>query len=86
MCVYLLAKLEVSSIILTSVRRGVILPPQPQNKHLKTQPRLGLREFQILGKHSLVSSLPSIVIFNVKNEKCLSKVYNKGTTKYIRIY
>ena len=62
MCVYLLAKLEVSSIILTSVRRGVILPPQPQNKHLKTQPRLGLREFQILGKHSLVSSLPSIVV------------------------
>ena len=38
MCVYLRAKFEVSSIILTSFRQGVILPPspQPQNKPLKS--------------------------------------------------
>ena len=40
--VYLCAKLEVSSIILTSFRRGVILPP-PKTNHLKSPPRLGLR-------------------------------------------
>ena len=42
-CEYLHAKFEVSSIILTSIRQGVILlPPQPQNEPLKSLPRLGL--------------------------------------------
>ena len=47
MRVYLRAKFEVSSIILTSFRQGVILPPPPptppQNEPLKSPPRLGLR-------------------------------------------
>ena len=45
MGVYLRAKSEVSSIILTSFRQGVILPPPtpPQNEPLKSPPRLGLR-------------------------------------------
>ena len=43
--VYLRAKFEISSIILTSFRQGVILPPPPplpQNEPLKKPPRLGL--------------------------------------------
>ena len=43
MCVYLHGKFEVSSIIPTSFRQGVNLPPPPpQNKPLKSLPRLGL--------------------------------------------
>ena len=34
---YLRAKFEVSSIILTGFRQGVILPPPPQNEPLKSQ-------------------------------------------------
>ena len=52
MGVYLRAKFEVSSIILTSFRlgRGVILPhPPPQNETLKSPPRLGLSGKAILG-------------------------------------
>ena len=51
MGVYLCAKFEVSSIILTSFRlgRGVILPPPPQNETLKSPPRLGLSGKAILG-------------------------------------
>ena len=42
MCVYVRAKFEVSSKLLTSFRLGVILPPppQPQNEPLKSPPRL----------------------------------------------
>ena len=44
MSVYLHAKFEVSSIILTGFRQGVILPiPQPQKEPLKSPPRLGLK-------------------------------------------
>ena len=43
MCVYLRAKLWVSSIIVTSFRKGLILPlSPPQNEPLKSPPRLGL--------------------------------------------
>ena len=42
MDVYLRAKFEVSRIILTSFRQGVILPAPPQNELLKSPPRLGL--------------------------------------------
>ena len=46
MDVYLRAKFEVSSIILTSFRQVVILPPPPppppQNETIKSPPRLGL--------------------------------------------
>ena len=50
MSVYLRAKFEVSSIILTRFRKGVILAPPPptpvlfsrQNESLKSPPRLGL--------------------------------------------
>ena len=49
MGVYLRAKREVSSIILTGFRQrgggGVILPPPPpQNEPLKSPPRLGLNK------------------------------------------
>ena len=39
-------KVQFSSIILTSFRQGVILPPPPtpQNEPLKSPPRLGLKE------------------------------------------
>ena len=47
MYLYLRNKCQVSSIILTSFRQGVILillnpPPQPQNETLKSPRRLGL--------------------------------------------
>ena len=43
MCVYLRAKLWVSSIIVTSFRKGLILTlSPPQNEPLKSPPRLGL--------------------------------------------
>ena len=52
MDVYLRAKFEVSSVILTGFRRGgegVILPsPPPQNEPLKSPPRLGLRESLVI--------------------------------------
>ena len=48
MDVYVRAKFEISSIILTGFSQGVILPPPPipQNEPLKSPPRLGLRQFQ----------------------------------------
>ena len=50
MCVYLLSKFEVSSVILASFRKeGVIslsLPP-PQNEPLKSQPGLGLKKIEM---------------------------------------
>ena len=60
MGVYLHAKFEVSSIILTSFRQGVevILPPPspPQNEPLKSPPRLGLSlSFPIRGSIELVT-------------------------------
>ena len=48
MDVYLRTKFEVSSIILSSFRQGVILlpppPPAPRNEPLKSPPRLGLTD------------------------------------------
>ena len=53
MCVYLLTKFQVSTIILTSFRQGVISPPPPpppppapssQNAPLKSPLRLGLMD------------------------------------------
>ena len=55
MGVYVRAKFEVSSVILTSFRqrgRGVILPPTPlpptQNEPLKNPPRLELTKFTVV--------------------------------------
>ena len=51
MCVNLRTKFQVSCLILTSFRQGVILPPPPlphpppQNEPLKNPPRLGLNAF-----------------------------------------
>ena len=60
---YLRAKFEVSSIILTSFRQGVILPPSPpQNEPLKSPPRLGLIwKIHFLFKCDLNSYLASIL-------------------------
>ena len=45
MGVHLRTKFEVSSIILTGSRQGVILAPlPPQNEPLKSSPSLGLNE------------------------------------------
>ena len=41
---YLCAKFEVSSVILTGFRQGVILSPPPQNEPLKSPLRLGLKK------------------------------------------
>ena len=42
MCVYLGTRFQVSSIILTSFRQGVILHSPPQKEPLKSPPKLGL--------------------------------------------
>ena len=49
MCVYLLTKFQAPSIILTSFRQGVTLPPPLllKNEPLKSPPRLGLNGFLI---------------------------------------
>ena len=58
MGVYLRAKFQESSIIVTSFRQGVISSPTPpQNKPLKHPPRLGLMES---GIKSIQESLVSI--------------------------
>ena len=50
MCVFLRTKFQISSMILTSFRKGreVILntPPPPQNEALKSPPRLGFNLLQ----------------------------------------
>ena len=47
MCVYLHTKFEVSSLILRSFRRGNFIPP-PEKEHLKSPPRLGLKDIFLL--------------------------------------
>ena len=54
MIAYLRAKFQVSSIILTSFRQGVIPPtPSPQNEHLKSPPKLVLKNIKPTAKFSL---------------------------------
>ena len=51
MGVYLCSKFEVSSIILTGLRQGVILPPPPtptSKRTPKSPPRLGLKRPQAI--------------------------------------
>ena len=47
MCVYLRAKFEVSSIILTNFRQRLIPPATPQTEPLKSPPILGLIMFYL---------------------------------------
>ena len=72
MGVYLRAKFEVSSIILTSFRQGVILPPPPipQNEPLKSPPRLG---FKFLRNANYGNKISKYVERNIY--KC-TKVFN----------
>ena len=88
MCVCLRAKFEVSSIILTSLRKEVILPPStpPQNKPLKSPPRLGLKRaigvntFNLAAKLDLASFKASVDKLDVDKLKTapgdLSKLNN----------
>ena len=63
MCAYLHDKFEVFSIILTSFRRGLILPsPLPQNEPLKSPPRLGLNT--AVFKHKLLIQHINIAQFS----------------------
>ena len=61
MRVYLRTKFQVSSVILTSFRQGVNLPPTPppQNKPLKSPPRL------VLKKRSVISQRRCFAYINV---------------------
>ena len=47
MCAYLRTKFQVSSLILKSFRRGNFIPP-PEKEHLKSPPRLGLKDIFLL--------------------------------------
>ena len=65
MCVYLRAKCQVSSIILTSFRQDVILLPKPQNEPLKISPRLGINS--LLPKDVLLdTTILSISVFFIE--------------------
>ena len=66
MGVYLHAKFEVSSIILTGFRWGVIPPPQPQNEPLKSPPRSGLKA-KFLGSDVLFCFISACNFGNLKN-------------------
>ena len=55
MCVYLHAKFEVSSIILTSFRQGVILPPPTSKRTPKKHTKIRVKETNH-EKSSLTSS------------------------------
>ena len=79
MCVYLLTKFQVSSIILTCFRRGNFTPPPspPQNEPLKSPPEVGLRTplegcfckyiFIVMSKYLRHMNLPTILIRLYKN-------------------
>ena len=80
MGVYIRTKFEVSSMILTSFRQGVILSPSPQNEPLKSPPRLGLKdnfpydvasekmlsESQINANFLIIHSLSNLGVFKWK--------------------
>ena len=72
MGVYLLAKLEDSSLILTGFREGGVIlpaPPRPQNEPLKSPPRLGV---------SLRDNLPRIktgvYVINLDDKKVKKRI------------
>ena len=65
MGVYLHAKFEVSSIILTGFRQGGN-PPPPQNKPLKSPPRSGLK-VKFLGSDVLFCFISACNFGNLKN-------------------
>ena len=71
MCVYLRAKFEFSSIILTCFKQGGNSPPPPQNETLKNPPRLGLN----LGASQIDS------IFSAKAEKSVSMIFLNNQDK-----
>ena len=79
MGVYLGAKSEVSSIILTSFRQdgggGVILPPPPpQNEPLKSPPRLGLKGWLYWSSEQICLQLKVFKYF-LKFKTAVLKIY-----------
>ena len=68
MDVYLRAKIEVSSIILTSFRwgGGYFWPPPPQNETLKSPPRLGL-----------ISTYAQCLKIQLERQTCYEKICDK---------
>ena len=82
MVVYLRAKFEVSSIILTCFRQGVILPtpPSPQNEPLKNPPRLGLNGvlfIQEIPKELILLSMDYDVALRLQNIENIKVKSNK---------
>ena len=72
--VYLRAKFEVSSIILTSFRQGGnFTPPPPQNESLKSPPRLGLNSSKHLNWISLMSYKKHLDDSFYRNELTVAK-------------
>ena len=78
MGVYLHAKFEVCSIILTGFRQGVILspPPSPQNKPLKRPPRLGLRKHYTSSLIFLITQENYLIIFECIDKENLRKIFD----------
>ena len=83
MCVYLRTEFQVSRIILTSFRQGVILtpshPPSMQNEPLKSPPRLGLIYTQGLRYYPFAVDLERCVgrcntLNNLSNKSICSKL------------
>ena len=62
MGVYLCGRFQVSSIILTSFRQGIIYTGPPQNKSLKSSPRSGLKETIEIAVNQIFYKYPDLKI------------------------
>ena len=83
---YLWTKSQVSSIFLTSLRQGVILPypPPPQNEPLKSPPRLELTFFLLTSQfYSLCFLLLSFIKPKINFASPLPIVKNKVINKVV---
>ena len=79
MAVYLRAKIEVSSIILTSFRQGVILPPPPpptQNELLKIPPTLGLKSQHHQKLDNINTKMMDLKTFLCMKHKPFDKIFH----------
>ena len=79
MGVYLHAKFEVSTIILTSFRRGNFIPPPLaalQNEPLKSPPRLGLRKHYTSSLIFLITQDNYLIIFECIDKENLRKIFD----------
>ena len=88
MCIYFRIKFQVSNIILTGFRQGVILPPSPlpQNEPLKNPLRLGLKS--TLNKNLLTEKMSFFKSAKMQrdrnSQRCFTKKLFLKISQYVR--